>query len=283
MKFAVVSYSSSGIIDSYEKWSQNLITEINDLISQGSEVILYPELFLLNLHSLCQKQELTEQLQEISSIVQEKLLPDISKHISKKDIVLCLGSFSRLVSKELFNSAPLFHEGKWIFQDKINLTPWETSFTPGREVNILNFKGLKLATLICFDVEQLSLGKLLKDEGIEILLVPSATSNKNGNERINRCASARAIELGAIVLTSPLVGDSPCDLIDHNEGQQGMFLPAQDAITDQQVQYSTYSKDQKIIHFFECDMSAIKDLKKKTEETKPFLHKEVEIIKAKMI
>jgi len=273
MKIANVSYSLSSQPATLSEWQGHLIDEIGNFIDGGAEIILYPELFLMGLTDYFQG-DLISQMKEISGFVWTKLLPEIKKVISEKNIVVCLGSGPRVVSDKIFNSSPIFINGDWQFQDKLHLTPWETDFIGGTELKIFTFKSLKLATVICFDVEQPGLALKLKEKGIHILLVPSATTDRNGSNRVNRCANARSVEFGAVVITSPLIGDSACDLVDHNEGRQGFFLPAQSSVVVEQEQYSAYSVDKKVIQTFVVDESLLMELKKNDSETKPYLQKD---------
>ncbi len=273
MKIANVSYSLSSQPSTLIEWQNRLVDELKNFVSGGAEIILYPELFLMGLTDYFQG-DLVFQMKEISHYVWTTLLPELKKAIGEKDIVLCLGSGPRVVGDKIFNSAPLLINGNWNFQDKLHLTPWETDFIGGTELKIFTFKNLKLATVICFDVEQPSLALKLKEKGIHILLVPSATTDRNGSNRVNRCANARSVELGAVVITSPLIGDSACDLVDHNEGRQGFFLPAQAVAMVEQEQYSSYSADKKVVHSFEVAENLLVELKRQDSETKPYLQRD---------
>lgn len=273
MKIANVSYSLSSQPGTLSEWQDHLVDEIVSFIDGGAEIILYPELFLMGLSEYFSG-DLVSQMKAISGFVWTKLLPEIKKVIREKNIVVCLGSGPRMGDDNLFNSAPIFINGDWQFQDKLHLTPWETDFIGGTELKIFTFKNLKLATVICFDVEQPGLALKLKEKGIHILLVPSATTDRNGSNRVNRCANARSVELGAVVVTSPLIGDSDCDLVDHNEGRQGFFLPAQSSVVVEQEQYSVYSADKKVVQSFVIDEELLMELKKTDSETKPYLQKD---------
>lgn len=274
MKISVVSYSLSEQPATLEDWEGKLISQVNALISDGAKIILYPELNLMGLSDYFPG-ELKAQYHLISEYTQNQLLPLLTRKFKGKDLLMCLGSGPRVQEQKIFNTAYVWVSDTWLYQDKIHLTPWEVDFTPGSEVKYFTFHGLKAACLICFDVEQPGLALALKRNGLDLLLVPSATTNKNGNQRVNRCASARAIELGACVITSPLVGDSRCDLIDHNEGRQGFFMPAQEVVVVEQEIYSEYSQKSEVIHHYHLELDMMRELKKKDEETKPFFKEDL--------
>lgn len=270
MKISVISYSLSHDPESLLEWKSKLLGEIEKCVLSGSEIILYPELFLMGLGKYFPSIDPKDQIEKVADYVSKDLLPDIKNHLHHQDILLVLGSSPRKVGQKIFNSSGVFLKGEWFFQDKLYLTPWETDFIPGEELHVFNYKGLKTAVVICFDSEQPDLSLKLKEEGIDLMLLPSATTNRNGSQRVNRCASARSIELGAAIITSPLIGDCVVELIDHNEGRQGLFLPAQEDITVEQEVYSDYSTSKHIVAQYELNIPMLKKLKEKSSETKPF-------------
>lgn len=276
MKISAVSYSLCFKAHSLEEWEKHLRAEILKQVHEGAKIVLYPELFLLTLTDYFSG-DFSSQQQQISAYTKE-LLSRISEDLKGHDILLCLGSGPNQREDGLYNTSFVFVNGHWGYQDKLNLTPWEVGIEAGKDLHIFHFQGLKVAVVICFDIEQPSLATLLKKEGIDIVLCPSATFNKNGNERINRCASGRSIELGALVVTTPLVGQSACDLIDHNEGRQGFFLPAQEiTTTSEQEVFSPYSTGEYILFTYEFSVDLLKTLKIRDDETKPYFKEEVPV------
>jgi predicted amidohydrolase len=87
--------------------------------------------------------------------------------------------------------------------------------------------------VICLDVEIPELAALLRGQGVELMLVPSATETLMGVERVGRCADARAVELGCHVGVCHLVGRTASVLIDENIGRAAAFAPSQAAFRDE--------------------------------------------------
>ena len=113
------------------------------------------------------------------------------------------------------------------FQDKLHLTPWEEAFAPGKALSVWEFGGVRFAVIICLDIEIPEISVKLRGRGVDVLLVPSATETILGVERVDRCASARAVELGAIVGVSHLTGGTQSSLIDENVGRTAVYYPSQ--------------------------------------------------------
>ncbi|WP_417452353.1 nitrilase-related carbon-nitrogen hydrolase [Kiloniella sp.] len=111
-----------------------------------------------------------------------------------------------------YNRAHLFlPDGRYITQDKLCLTPSEQDpqawcLTPGSKVKVFNWQGLRIAILICLDVEMPALSSLIADHDIDLILVPSMTSKLAGYNRVFGCAKARAIELQAAIAAVGPIG-----------------------------------------------------------------------------
>lgn len=270
MKISVVSYSLSHDPMTLSDWKEKLLSEIKSCVDKGAEVVLYPELFLMGLARYTDAKSPLEEIQKTANLIEKDILPFLKKELSAWTTVI-LGSGPREHDGNIYNSSPILHKGEWIFQDKLFLTPWETDFTAGEELKMFDIRGLKTCVVICFDSEQPDLAVKLKEEQVDLILIPSATINRNGSQRVNRCASSRSVELGAAVVTCPLIGDCGVELVDHNEGRSAFFLPAQESMTEEQEQFSLYSKADHLINEFSFDSQKILELKNPSPETKPFL------------
>jgi predicted amidohydrolase len=98
------------------------------------------------------------------------------------------------------NRAWLFlPDGREFAQDKICLTPSERNpegwlLWPGSRVDIIQWEGLRLAIVVCLDVEFTSLWARLGKLDLDLVLVPAKTDLISGYYRVFSCAYARANE-----------------------------------------------------------------------------------------
>ena len=95
---------------------------------------------------------------------------------------------------------------------KIHVTPDEHKvwgMTGGSKIEVFDTDCGKIGILICYDVEFPELGRLLADQGMNILFVPFLTDTQNGYSRVRNCARARAIENECYVAISGSVGNLP--------------------------------------------------------------------------
>ncbi|GAB4358334.1 MAG: hypothetical protein Kow00114_10450 [Kiloniellaceae bacterium] len=108
----------------------------------------------------------------------------------------------------------LLPDGRVIPQDKLSLTPGEQDpeswdLTPGNEVHLVEWQGLRIVTLICLDIEMPALSQKLAPLRPDLILVPSMTGKLSGYSRVFGCAKARAVELMCAVGACGTVGRAP--------------------------------------------------------------------------
>jgi len=91
-------------------------------------------------------------------------------------------------------------------------------------------------------------------------------------ERVTRCASARAVELGCAVVVSPLVGKCESDLVDDNLGKLACYLPSQSAFKKSpRMQESEVFSDGFHCSRFTLPLSRLTSMRWSTVETNPSL------------
>ena len=191
----------------------------------GADIVVFPEFAWMALERFVEGPQGTE---AVARLFWDDLWPGVRGALSRPDKAVLLGSAPFIDDAgALRNRAPILSGGTVIHQDKIHLTPWENEFTGGGPLTLWSFRGLRLATVICLDIEIPELAAALRGRGVDILLVPSATETELGIERVHRCASARAVELGCHVAVSQLVGGIESELIDENVGALAVYSPSQ--------------------------------------------------------
>ncbi len=140
------------------------------------------------------------------------------------------------------NRASLFlPDGRRVDQDKLCLTPFEKdpeswSLEAGRSLSVTSWRGLRIATLVCLDVELPALAARLAPMRPDLILVPSMTEGFSGQARVFGCARARAIELMSVVAVTGVVGVSPGSTQNlDNVGGAAVFVPAEPDLGDDGV------------------------------------------------
>lgn len=120
--------------------------------------------------------------------------------------------------QEAGNAAPwlnrawlLLPDGRAIAQDKLCLTPAEKdpeswNLSTGHRLQLVTWEGIRIAVVICLDVELPALAAKLAPARPDLILVPSQTGSLAGYHRVFSCARARAVELQSAVAVCGTVG-----------------------------------------------------------------------------
>lgn len=208
--------------------------EVTDCVEtswdEGADVVLLPEFTWLGLEPLVEPKS----LRRVAEVFWHELFPTLTSLLQRPGKAAVLGTvpFWDAERGVLHNRAPILAGDRVLHQDKLHLTPWESAFAPGREQVLWEFAGLTFAVVVCLDIEIPETSARLRGAGVDVLLVPSATETILGVERVDRCASARAVELGCVVGVSHLTGKAESELIDHNVGRTAAYFPSQAAFRE---------------------------------------------------
>jgi predicted amidohydrolase len=146
-----------------------------------------------------------------------ELLERVRHLPAKHDVALLAGTWSAPAreGQGLVNRAfMLFPDGTLFTHDKLCLVPSERdpndwALATGTTVRVAIWRGLRIAVVICLDVELPAVGTILSGLDVDLLLVPSNTAKRSGYHRVFGCAKARAIELGTLVGVVGCVGTVP--------------------------------------------------------------------------
>ena len=207
-------------------FAEEVIHRVETAWDGGVDIVLLPEFLWAALEPLLPGKDVD--MEDIARVVWLDLMPRLKQRLCRKGKHAVVGTAPYLdtSSRHLYNRAIIFSDGRLLHQDKLFLTPWEHEFRGGRELYVFEMSGLRVAVVICLDIEVPELSARLRGLNIDLLLVPSATETIYGSERVTRCASARSIELGCAVVVCPLVGKCDSSMVNVNLGKIAMYLPA---------------------------------------------------------
>jgi len=198
---------------------------------EGADVVLLPEFTWMGLEPLVEPRS----PRRVAEVFWNELFLTLKSLLNRPGKAVVLGTvpFWDAERGVLLNRAPILLGDRVLHQDKLHLTPWESDFAPGSELRLWEFAGLRFAVVICLDIEIPEISARLRGAGVDVVLVPSATETMLGVERVDRCASARAVELGVVVAVSHLTGKAESGLIDENVGRTAVYFPSQAAFRDE--------------------------------------------------
>jgi predicted amidohydrolase len=211
--------------DSPAAYASLLTDRVLESWENGADIVVFPEFSWMGLERFVER---PDKLAGVADLFWNDLYPLLLTTLTRADKAAVLGTVPfRDPDSGLKNRAPIVSEGRWLHQDKIHLTPWESDFTGGGPLHLWTFRGHRVAVVICLDVEVPEIAAALRGSALDLMLVPSATENLLGLERVGRCADARAVELGCHVGLCHLVGTTDSTLVDENIGQLAHFSPSQ--------------------------------------------------------
>ena len=194
------------------------------------DFILFPELFnapLMADYNHLGEAEAIRELAKYTRPLKEKF----SEFAISYNVNIITGSMPYLENGHLYNVGYLCHRnGQIEYFEKLHITPNERSFwgmVGGDKLKVFDTDAGKIGVLICYDVEFPELGRLLADEGLDILFVPFLTDTQNGYTRVRHCAQARAIENECYVAIAGSVGNLPrVSNMDIQYAQSAVFTPS---------------------------------------------------------
>lgn len=255
---------------SVNDFKNHLLGKITESLDAGAEVVLMPE---YTGYAVTKIPEFKSK-EAMAKLIWTEVFPEVMNLSKKYDALICAGTAPNIHrdTGNFRNRAILAASGKSIESHKRCLTPWESDFEPGTQACMFEWRNLKFANLMSFDVEFPEISSELKRFSPHFILVPTATAVFMDHERIARCASARAVEIGAIVIVSALVGtDEANPLVAENTGKCSFYFPAQTVYQNQFALHSPVytTGDQSLVHL--ADLDLISKVKRIDSETKPFL------------
>jgi predicted amidohydrolase len=160
----------------------------------------------------------------------EPLVRELSKLAISYNINIITGGLPEVSGEDLYNVGYLCkRDGAVERFEKLHITPDEYKvwgMKGGTQIKSFDTDCGKIGILICYDVEFPELGRLLADEGMDILFVPFLTDTQNGYARVRFCAQARAIENECFVAIAGGVGNLPnVHNMDIQYAQSAVFTP----------------------------------------------------------
>ncbi len=244
----------------------------------GADVVVFPEYAWMGLERFVMGKE---KLAGVASLFWDSLWPGLKQGLAQPGKAVVLGTVPFLTAGGAWrNRAPILCDGAELHQDKLALTPWEEVFQQGDALHLWELNGVKFAVVICLDIEVPEISVSLRGREVDCLLVPSATENVLGVERVGRCASARAVELCCHVGVSQLVGRTKSELVDENVGRLAWLRPSQAAFSQGPREDASQALLEDGFHRLRgvLDVAGMRKSRKRKAETNPALLTPNEVI-----
>ena len=222
------------------QWQMRLYKDLEELMQQAeyfvdavsgyrSDFALFPEFFNAPLMSEYNHLSEPEAIRKLSEYTEE-ITRRFAEMAISYNINIITGSMPEIVNNNLYNVGYLCKRDGGVERfEKLHVTPDEAKvwgLQGGSELKTYDTDCGKIGILICYDVEFPELGRILAEDGIDILFVPFLTDTQNGYSRVRNCAQARAIENECYVAIAGSVGNLPkVHNMDIQYAQSMVFTP----------------------------------------------------------
>ena len=220
-----------------EAWLDHVESKARDAAAKGARLLVMPEYAAEAWLGFKPEGLRPDQEMAWLAAIGAEALPGLCRIAEAAGLGILPGTMPWTVAGGQRNRAWLMTpDGRLSCQDKLCLTPFEKDpaswkLTPGDTLRLVELDGLKIAVLVCLDVEVPALACLLAPLAPDLVLVPSMTENAAGHARVFSCAKARAVELMAAVACTGVIGASPgTTQNDQNVSGNAVYIPCEPAL-----------------------------------------------------
>ncbi|MBI2789834.1 MAG: hypothetical protein HYX59_14255 [Elusimicrobia bacterium] len=188
-------------------WSARVLAEVSAAAKAGADAVVFPEGF--------------SDGRDVPGVL------DAAKAAAGEDRLVVLGYAPHRNPGEDFayGRAYILSAGAWQIMDKLDPTPAERAakvpLKPGVRLPLFRFRGGTVSVLSASSLAKPEIAASLKKRGVQLVLVAAPAEDEEGAARLSRSAAARAVELGAAVVTAP---PSPAAPALHLPAQKGFGL-----------------------------------------------------------
>jgi predicted amidohydrolase len=220
-----------------DAWAASVDAKLAEARRAGADLLVMPEYACVQWLSFAPPGTTTQQEVAWMAALVPAALERLRGLAARHGIALLAGTMPVRVDGRYVNRAYLvLPDGAQHWQDKLCLTPGEAdpgdwNLAPGDALNVIEWRGLRMAVAVCLDIELPALGAVLAGLDLDVILVPSNTDSLAGYHRVFDCAKARAIEAQAIVCAVGTIGDvAYVEQPGTNVAGAAVYLPCEEAL-----------------------------------------------------
>ena len=209
------------------------ISRLETYLDENSQLdlVICPELFISGYGSF-------EKIKEYSENRDGKFANTIAS-LAKKTSTAIVYGYPEIQGDSLFNSAQLFDsKGISIVNHRKKMLPPTADeskiFTPGQDSSIVSINGIKIAILICYELEFPEIIRELALQDVQLIIAPTGQSSNWPAAALHNCRT-RAFENGIFVAyanstgrlndinfmgESKIIGPDGIDLVNAEQGEK---------------------------------------------------------------
>ncbi len=264
------TYARLGLV----QWQMRPYRNIDELFVQAEyfidmisaykgDIAVFPEFFnapLMAEHNHLRESEAIRWLAQHTDTIRERF----AELAVRYNVNIVTGSLPELRGERLYNTGYFCHRSGQVERYvKIHVTPDETKYwaiSGGNTLQVFDTDVGKVGVLICYDSEFPELGRLLADQGMQILIVPYLTDTQNAYMRVRHCSQARAIENECYVAITGSVGNLPqVENMDLQYSQSAVLTPCDFAFPSNGVKAEATPNTEMVL-IADLDMELLSEL-----------------------
>jgi len=234
VRSAAVTWKVKNVADENE-YFEHLTSLVQDVVARGAELVVLPELHVLELLSLypeCPEESVPSLLSQYAERIEMRL----RELAMQTGATVVGGSHFREASSGFLNTCcTALPSGVMSYQDKNLLTTYE------REIwNLERGVGLRkpephLGVLVCYDCEFPDAALALSEADAWIICVPSWTETLHGFRRVRWSCQSRALENQVYVIQASLVGGFGRQPVPDSIGGSAIIAPSGDPFSEDEI------------------------------------------------
>jgi len=231
MRIATATYPIDWF-DDWDAYEAKITRWVSEAAGNGAELLVFPEYGAMELASLAGEMVAGAVESGLRATADLKGRADeLYLKLAVKHGVHILGASGPCYDglAQPTNRAGFFApNGLQAYQDKQIMTCGEREIDVrgAGPLKVLDTEIGKIGVVICYDCEFPALSRVLIEQGVEILLVPSCTEQLSGYWRVRIGAMARALESQCVVVHSPTMGEAPWNpVVAVNTGAAAIYGP----------------------------------------------------------
>lgn len=248
---------------SFEELIEQVEFFVDAVSGYKADFILFPEFFNAPLMAEYNDLDVADAVRGLATYT-DKIREQFIDLAVSYNINIITGSMPLIERNKLYNVGYLCRrDGTFERYVKVHPTPDEVKaygMVGGKEIKTFDTDCGKIGILICYDVEFPELGRILADQGMDILFVPFLTDTQNGYSRVRYCARARAIENECYVAIAGCVGNLPkVHNMDIQFAQSVVFTPCDFAFPTNGIKAEATPNTEMIL-IADLDLDDLKEL-----------------------
>lgn len=220
-------------VPTFDHFADQVRALVETAADYKARLLVFPEYFTVQLLTLGDiKRPIAEQIRDLAH--QAPRVVALLESLAREHGLYIVGGTVPAIDADggaLRNICHVFGpSGTMGQQGKLHLTRFEAEewkISPSRGLQIFETDFGRFAVTICYDVEFPEIARAAALSGVDILVAPSCTDDRQGFLRVRYCAHARAVENQIFVVTSSTVGSIPMVPAVHlNYGQAAILTPS---------------------------------------------------------